>query len=242
MKTIKLAVVLASAVPLGALALTASPAAAIAVFDASNYAQNLLQAARALEQINHQVTSLQNEAAMLEAMSRNLERVDFPELERVRRAMQRIDALMEQARAIDFRVEGLDRQLEALFPGAGAQAITRDARVAQARERLAAAQAGYADAMRAQAHVAENVREDAALLADLARRSDGAVGALQAQQAASQLAALGVKQQLQLQSLLAAEFRSGAIERARRAQAEADGREATRRFLGRRQAYAPRGD
>ena len=242
MKTMKMAALLAAAVPLGALVLPASPVAAIPVFDASNYAQNLLQAARALEQINHQVRSLQNEAAMIEAMTRNLERVDFPELERIRNAMQRIDGLMEQARAIDFRVEGIDRQLEALFPGAGAPAITRDARVAQARERLAAAQAGYADTMRVQAQVAENVHEDAALLADLARRSDGAIGALQAQQAASQLAALGVKQQLQLQSLLAAEFRSEAIERARRAQAEAEGREATRRFLGRRQAYARRGN
>ena len=242
MNTMKIAALLAAAVPLGALVLTPSPAAAIPVFDASNYAQNLLQAARALEQINHQVRSLQNEAAMIEAMSRNLERVDFPELQRVQRAMQRIDGLMEQARAIDFQVEGLDRRIEALFPGAGAQAMNRNARVVQARERLAAAQAGYVDAMRLQAHVAENVREDAALLADLARRSDGAVGALQAQQAASQLAALGVKQQLQLQSLLASEFRSAGIERARRAQAEAEGREATRRFLGRRQAYAPRGD
>jgi P-type conjugative transfer protein TrbJ len=241
MRLFSLPLWLAAAVPLG-LAAPAAPVAAIPVFDASNYAQNLLQAARALEQINHQIQSLQNEAAMIEAMSRNLERIDFPELERVRSAMQRIDGLMEQARAIDFRVEGLDRQVEALFPGAGARALSADARVAQARERLAAAQAGYADAMRVQAQVAENVREDAALLADLARRSEGALGALQAQQAASQLAALGVKQQLQLQSLLTAEFRSEAIERARRAQAEADGRAATRRFLARRRAYAPSGD
>ena len=241
MRLFSLPLWLAAAVPLG-LAAPAAPVAAIPVFDASNYAQNLLQAARALEQINHQIQSLQNEAAMIEAMSRNLERIDFPELERVRSAMQRIDGLMEQARAIDFRVEGLDRQVEALFPGAGARALSADARVAQARERLAAAQAGYADAMRVQAQVAENVREDAALLADLARRSEGALGALQAQQAASQLAALGVKQQLQLQSLLTAEFRSEAIERARRAQAEADGRAATRRFLARRGASAPRGD
>jgi P-type conjugative transfer protein TrbJ len=245
MKRISMACALAAGSPLaiaGAFAVSPGPAAAVPVFDASNYAQNLLQAARALEQINHQVQSLQNEAAMIEAMSRNLERVDFPELERIRSAMQRIDGLMQQARAIDFRVEGLDRQLEALFPGAGARALSGDERVAQARARLAAAQAGYADAMRVQAQVAENVREDAALLADFARRSEGAVGALQAQQAASQLAALGVKQQLQLQALLAAEFRSEAVERARRAQAEAEGREATRRFLARRRAYAPRGD
>ncbi|PTX38404.1 P-type conjugative transfer protein TrbJ [Gemmobacter caeni] len=35
------------------------------VYDPTNYAQNLLTAARTLEQINHQITSLQNEAQML---------------------------------------------------------------------------------------------------------------------------------------------------------------------------------
>jgi type IV secretion system protein TrbJ len=35
------------------------------VYDPSNYAQNVLQAARALEQINQQIAQLQNEAQML---------------------------------------------------------------------------------------------------------------------------------------------------------------------------------
>ena len=34
------------------------------VYDPSNYAQNVIQAARALEQINNQITSLQNEAGI----------------------------------------------------------------------------------------------------------------------------------------------------------------------------------
>jgi type IV secretion system protein TrbJ len=178
---------------------------------------------------------------MIQAMTRNLERIDLPQLERIRAAMQRIDTLMDQARAIDFRVATLDRQIETLFPGAGADPLARDARVARARERLEAATFGYRQAMGVQAQVAENVREDAGLLGELVARSQGSVGALQAQQASNQLLALGVKQQLQPQSLIASEFRGQAIERARRAQAEADGRDATRRFLARRRAYTPGG-
>ena len=102
--------------------------------------------------------------------------------------------------------------------------------------------AGYRHAMGVQAQVAENLAEDSRLLDELVASSQGAAGALQAQQAASQLLALGVKQQLQLQALLAAEFRSEALERSRRAQAEAEGREATRRFLARRRAYAGSSD
>ena len=57
-----------------ALAVPTAPAAAqIAVFDGTNYAQNLLQAARALNQINNQIKSLQNEASMLQNMANNLQ-------------------------------------------------------------------------------------------------------------------------------------------------------------------------
>ncbi|MGH6705750.1 MAG: P-type conjugative transfer protein TrbJ [Sphingomicrobium sp.] len=243
MKAISMAALLAgSAVAIGAIALPAAPAIAIPVFDSANYAQNLVQAARALEQINHQVESLQNEAAMLRNMARNLDRIDFPELEQVTSAMNRIDELMGQARAIDFNVDALDQRVRAMFPGAAGGRLSRDERVAAARDRLDAASAGYRQAIEVQAQVAENVREDAALLAELARRSQGSSGSLQVQQAANQLAALSVKQQFQLQQLMAAEFRGAAIERARRAQAEEEGRAATRRFLGTGPAYAPRAE
>lgn len=224
------------------LALPLTPAAAIPVFDPTNYAQNLLQAARALEQINQQVQSLQNEAAMLQNMARNLERIDFPQLGQVNSAMQRIDQLMGKAQGIDFRMDGLDERLRSLFPGAVDRALTGDQHVAQARARLDAATAAYRRAMDVQAQVVENVREDAALLSDLAGRSQSAVGALQVGQAANQLLALSIKQQLQLQNLMAAGFREGSLDRSRRVQAEEDGRAATRRFLGSGSAYTPGGD
>ena len=216
----------------GTFVLPPAPAGAqMPVFDTTNYAQNLLQAARALDQINNQVKSLQNEAAMLEGMARNLRTIPFPQLERITAAMQQIDRLMDQAGGIQFKVEGLDRQVRTLFPGALGQALSGDQRVAQARARLDAATAAYRQAMGVQAQVAENVSADAATLAELAATSQGALGALQVGQAANQLLALGVKQQLQLQSLMASEYREAALDRARRAQAEEEGRATTRRFL-----------
>lgn len=210
-----------------------APAAAsgLPVFDVTNYAQNLLQAARALDQVNNQLTSLQNEASMLQNMAANLKRIDFPQLQRMTSAMQRIDRLMDEAKGIQFKVDGLDRQMESLFPGALKQALTGDQRVAQARARLDSATAAWHQAMRVQAGVAQNVEEDSGLLNELAARSQSAAGALAVGQSANQLLALGVKQQLQLQNLMATEFREAALDRARRAQAEEDGRAATRRFL-----------
>lgn len=217
----------------GTLVVPAAPAvAALPVFDPTNYTQNLLQAARALEQINNQVKSLQNEASMLQNMAKNLEKIDFPQLQKIKSAMSRIDQLMGEAQAINFKVEGLDQQIKALFPGELSKALSGSQQVMQARARLDAAKSAYRQSMSVQALVAENVSEDAGVLSELSASSQSAVGALQVGQAANQLLALSVKQQLQLQNLMAAEFREAAIERARRAQAEEDGRAATRRFLG----------
>jgi P-type conjugative transfer protein TrbJ len=217
----------------GAATAPVAPAAAagMPVFDATNYAQNLLQAARALDQINNQVKSLQNEASMLQNMAKNLEKIDFPQLQRITSAMQRIDQLMDEAKGIQFKVGGLDRQVSALFPGALGSALTGDQRVAAARARLDAATAAYRQSMAVQSQVAQNVQEDAGMLNELAASSQSAVGALQVGQAANQLLALSVKQQLQLQNLMASEYREAALDRARRAQAEEDGRATTRRFL-----------
>ena len=233
-----IATLFAAAGAAGLVLPTAPAPAQLSVFDPTNYAQNLLQAARALEQINNQVRSLQNQAAMLQNMERNLERIDFPKLEQLTSAIQRIDVLMGQARGIDFRVDRLDERVRSLFPGAVDRALGSDERVLLARARLDAATAGYRQAMGVQAQVVENVRKAAGVLADMVARSQGAVGALQAQQAGNQLLALSISQQLQLQNLMAAEFRQGSLDRSRRAQAEEDGRAATRRFLGVGRAYA----
>jgi P-type conjugative transfer protein TrbJ len=55
------------------------------VFDPSNYAQNVLTAARTLQQINNQIQSLQNEAQMLTNMARQLQRLDFSSCRSTRR-------------------------------------------------------------------------------------------------------------------------------------------------------------
>ena len=74
-----------------AMALETSASAQITVFDPTNYSQNLLTAARALQQINNQVQSLQNQARMLLNQSKNLSRIDFPEVQALTQKLQEID-------------------------------------------------------------------------------------------------------------------------------------------------------
>ena len=242
MKRVQKMIALACATTLsigGTFALAPAPAAAIPVFDATNYTQNILQAARALEQINKQVQSLQNEAAMLHNMARNLERIDFPQLQQITGSLKQIDQLMGKAKGISFKVDQLEQSFGKMFPGSVDRALKTDARAAEAKERLDTALEGFRHSMTVQAEVVSNIRDDAALLSELSKRSDGAVGSLQAQQATNQLLALSTKQQLQLQAMMAADFRSEAIEQARRVQAEAEAKAATRRFLGSGKAYSP---
>lgn len=229
---------LATALGIGACTGLAAPASAqISVFDPTNYSQNLLTAARTLQQINNQIQSLQNEAAMLANMAKNLKPSEFPQLQALTERLRQIDQLMDRAQAIDFRVDGLDDQFQRLFPKEFDQALKTDARVAEAKARLDAAMDAYQQTMRVQAQVVENVRSDAEALNAISERSQGAEGALQVGQATNQLLALLAKQQLQIQNLMAAQYRAEAIEAARRAKAEADARAATKKFLGSGSAY-----
>lgn len=239
---------IASALGLGAVgslimgvSVPTTPAhAQLTVFDPNNYSQNILTAARTLQQINNQVQSLQNEATMLINQAKNLTRIDFPQLQAITQNLQQIDRLMGQAQAIKFQVSGLDQQFSQLFPSDFGQALRTNQQIIGARSRLDASMDAFRHTMTVQAQVAENVSTDAQRLAEIVSRSQGAEGSLQAQQATNQLLALTAKQQFQIQTLMAAQYRAHATEAARRVQAEQEARTATRKFLGTGRAYTPR--
>lgn len=222
------------------LVIPAAPALAIIVFDPSNYATNVLTAARALQQINNQIQSLQNEATMLANQARNLGTVSFPELQQITTDLQQIDRLMGQAQSIGFNVGNLDAEFARLFPGAAGQGASLDQRVVVAQSRLSSAMAAYKQTMSVQAEVVANVQADAATLSSLAARSQGSEGALQVAQTTNQLLALTAKQQFQIQQLMAAQYRGQAIDQAQKAQASIDAAAATKAFLGTGTAYTPR--
>lgn len=220
---------------------SSSPASAqLKVLDTANYAQSVLTAARTLTQINQQIQQLQNEAQMLANMGRNLSRIDFPQLQQLQQRLGQIDRLMGQAQGVDFRVDQLDGQFRELFPGNFEQLLRRDQRAAGARIRLDAAMSAFRQTMGVQTQIVDNVRADTQALAEIVSRSQGAEGSLQVSQATNQLLALTAKQQLQIQNLMASQFRAQAIDQAERAQIARESRVSVRRFLGDGRAYTPR--
>jgi P-type conjugative transfer protein TrbJ len=228
----------------GALALatlaTSEPAwAQWTVFDPSNYSQNILTAARTLEQINNQIRMLQNQAQSLINQAKNLTTISFPELQALKQTMQQIDQLMGQAQGIQFKVASLDQQFRSLYPDRFAQSLTTSQQVQSARARMDTARAAFEQTMTVQAQVVENIAADQAALTGIIARSQSAEGALQASQATNQLLALVAKQQFQIQTLMAAQYRAEAIERANQAQSRTDAQSASAKFLDSGSAYTP---
>src|ERR1700732_123467 len=89
--------VMASAIALSIVSVDGPSSAQVVVFDPNNYAQNVLRAARALQQINNQITSLQNQAQMLINQAKNLANLPFSSLRQLQSSIQRTQQLMTQA-------------------------------------------------------------------------------------------------------------------------------------------------
>lgn len=226
------------AVPLALSPLVTTPAHAIIVFDPSNYAQNVLQAARALQQINQQITSLQNEAQMLINQARNLASLPISSLQQIQQSVQRTQQLLQQAQNIAYDVRQIDQAFQTKYGNVSLSATDRQL-VQDARSRWQNTVGGLQDAMKVQATVVGNIDTNRTEMSRLVGASQGATGALQATQAGNQLLALQAQQLADLTAVVAANGRAQALTEAERAAAAEQGREQRRRFLTPRSGYTP---
>ena len=222
-----------------AVSIIAAPARAMTVFDPTNYVENMMQAARALEQVNNQIRSLQNEALMIEYQLRHLQKLDYSSQYAIQNALNQVNGLMGRARGITYDVNRAQADFTRLYPTEYATRITTDRLAIDAQERWRNSMEAFQHATVVQSQIVSNVTADGDTLNELVVRSQGAVGSLQAQQAANELLALSAKQQMQSQMLSAAQYRSRSLEDARAASAEEEARRVFDQFLGERDAYTP---
>ena len=184
-------------------------AQAAIVYDPTNHIQNILTAARALEQIRVQTEQLT-------AQIRSLAQSPYDHAAQIGEAMRALNELNSQARGLASTVRGLDRQFEDLYPS-NLNARTAMQRLEAASRRIEmsrqtaqdlAVTAASIDASRA----ARTSRMAGAIAAS--RAAEGETGAIQ-----SSVQALGVlSEQLEgLQTLMAAQSRLAAQEAAGRA-------------------------
>ncbi len=208
------------------------------VYDPSNYAQNVLTAARTLEQINNQIASLQNEAQMLINQARNLASLPHSSLQQLQQNVQRTQQLLGQAQNLAFEVGQIDQAFQSQYGNVSLSATDAQL-VADARSRWENTVGGLQDAMRVQAGAVGNIDSNRAEMAALVGQSQGATGALQATQAGNQLLALQSQQLSDLIAVISANGRADALTEAERATAAEQGRIQRERFLTPGSGYQP---
>ncbi|MDP3737546.1 MAG: P-type conjugative transfer protein TrbJ [Hyphomonadaceae bacterium] len=219
----------------------AAPAQAqLAVIDPANLIQTALNAARALEQIRNQVMQITNQIRQLENDAKNLTSLGRTFAPDLMARLGELDALINEARGLALQVSETRDALENLYSG-----DYRNTDVAS-RARLAAQQldntrAALQTSLLMQARVTEQLGEDERILEALADASANATGALSATQATNELLAFQVQQNMRLQSLLVAQSRAEALERAREMEALAQARAQHAHFFsGARSAHPER--
>lgn len=216
-------------VPAGTVAVPAAAQIGGIVHDPRNYAQNILTAARTLEQINNQIKQLQNQATSLVNEARNLQSLPTSTLQQLQGQVDRTRELLGQAQRVAFDVGDIQKAFDTRYKG-GALTGPQAALVANAEARWNDSVGAFQDAMKVQAGVVTNMGAARQSISTLVTASQSAAGALQAAQAGNQLLALQSQQLGDLAAAIAAQGRAEMLDSARAAAAEAEGRERFRRF------------
>jgi P-type conjugative transfer protein TrbJ len=228
--TVSLTAVLAAGVP---------ARAQITVFDPSNYSQNVLTAARALQQINNQIQSLQNEAMSLINEARNLASLPYSALEQLQQSIGQTRQLLSQAQHIAYDVSSIDQAFSQSYPQSYGSSTSSPQLFADAQARWQNSLAGFQDAMRVQAGVVGNLDRTRVEIDALVSSSQSATGALQAAQSGNQLIALQTNQLADLTAVMASIARAQSLESARTVASQAQAREQLQRFLDYGPGYQP---
>jgi P-type conjugative transfer protein TrbJ len=225
-----LALLTSAALPPGSHALT--------VFDPANYQQNLLSAARALEQINNQVRTLQNQAQMILRMDQNLMRLGSTLSPDLQRTLTNIQTQLRSGQGIALKLQQTQSTYERLFPAQVSAALSSDDVLRNAKKRWDEEYAGLKRAALLQGQIVDGIETDTRLLDDAMTRSRNSAGALEVTQAGNELTGLAVKQSLTLQGLLAAQHRAETVSRARDLATEDEARQRFKSFVGTGSGYA----
>ena len=222
--------IVVSGIALATVTVAVTPASAIIVYDPTNYAQNVLTAARTLEQINNQIRQLQNQATSLINQAKNLTTLPLTILEPLRAQIQQTQQLLREAQRMAYNVQQIQAQFGAEYKNIDLSASDQ-VLVAGAEGRWKTSVAAFEDALKVQAGAVANIDGARGAVTSLVTASQSATGALQAAQAGNQLLALQSQQLADLTAVVAAQGRALALDAAGSATAKAQAREQLRRFL-----------
>jgi P-type conjugative transfer protein TrbJ len=209
------------------------------VFDPTNYAQNILTAARELQQVDNEIQMLENQATSLINQARNLASLPYSSLAQLQQQITQNQQLLAQAHRIAYSVTTIDQAFTQTYPQAYSSSTSSQQLLADAQTRWQNALASFQDTMRVQAGVVTNLNNTRAQINALVSSSQSATGALQAAQSGNQLVALQTTQLADLTALMASIARAQSLDAARTIEAQAQAQAQTSNFLNYGSGYQP---
>ena len=210
---------------------TAPAHAQLTVFDPSNFSQNVMIAARTLQQVNNGIQSLRNQATSLINQARNLASLPYSALVELQQSIAQTRQLLGQAQRIAYDVTSIDQAFTRAYPQSYSSSTSSQQLLADAQTRWQNSLSAFQDAMRVQAGVVQNLDRARAEISNLVSSSQSATGALQAAQSGNQLIALQNNQLADLTAVMASIARAQSLESARAVAGQAQAREQLQRFL-----------
>jgi len=216
-----------------------SARAQMIVFDPSNYAQNVLTAARELQQVNNEIQSLENQATSLINQAKNLASLPYSSLAQLQQSITQTEQLLTQAQRIAYSVTAINQAFAQTYPQAYSSSTSSQQMLADAQTRWRNSLASFQDAMRVQAGVVRNLGTTQTQINALVSSSQSATGALQAAQSGNQLAALQTTQLADLTAVMAAIARAQSLEGARKVENQEQAQQQLANFLNYGAGYQP---
>ena len=209
------------------------------VYDPTNFSQNVLTAARELQQVNQNIQSLENQATMLINQAKNLASLPYSSLAQLEASIQRTEQLLMQAQNIAYSVTTIDQAFTQVYPQSYSGSTSSAQMLADAQTRWQNARAGYQDSMNVQAGVVQNLQNAQTQISALVSSSQSASGALQATQSGNQIMGLAAQQLADLTGVIAAMARAQSLDNAGRLESEAQGQQQMQNFLNYGAGYQP---
>ena len=186
---------LAAGVALLTLATASVPAhAQWIVYDPTNFSQNVLTAARELQQVNNEILSLENQATMLINQAKNLASLPYSAVAQLEASIQRTEQLLTQAQRIAYSITTIDQAFTQVYPQSYSGTTSNAQLMADAQTRWQNARAAYQDSMHVQAGVVQNLDNARVQINALVSSSQSASGERRAKAMAGhgEISGLGV--------------------------------------------------
>ena len=176
----------------------APKAAAMIVYDPTNYAANIQTSLKQVESVINEIKMLENQAKQL------LQLGQIPELQQLQQTFNQLMQIRGEVTSLLNSYGQFQQEWDAVFKDFGAiSGMSATEWAQQAQKMVSESNKALYDSVRAQTTVSQ-IESDAQALSALQTASSNAQGVLQAAQAGNQIGAVTAQQLMRLQQIMAA--------------------------------------